>query len=584
MQPNGSPTSVRYAVVAVTALMSVLLYLDRFCISFAATFIKQDLGLTDWQISLFLSAFFWTYALGQVPSGWLTDRFGSRLMLTSYVLLWSLFTVLTGTASVFFVLLILRFGFGLAQAGAYPTGASIIGKWVPFPRRGLASSIVALGGRVGGFLAMFATGYLIVLLTTAAPASVAPRDILNGPRFCYELQENARSPTLGAVAAKILPAMSPRARQVIDRQANDYREALESRPAAGSGSNENVAPQVAAVPAAELQLLADDVNRLIAQSNFFDAAAAELSLEREASRLLAKSELTDRQNGRLNRFVLESLHPDSLRKLYVAGWRRMMFIYGSLGLLVCGLIWWITRDRPAEHPRCNDAEVKLIEDDPRMMTTRGRGKVGRPPIKQLLCSRSIWLDCVAQWCTNVGWVFVMTWAPKYFEEVHQAPVETRAWMTSIPPLVGWAGMLLGGGLTDYLVKKVGLRWGRALPMSLSRFLAMGAYIVCLFQPSAWLAVAMLSIVTFATNLGTGAGWAFKQDVGGRHVGSVLGWGNMWGNLGAAVATIVLGLIVGETQNWEGAFFTCAMAFLIAGIACLGINATIPIAPEEEPDK
>ena len=72
--PATRPTAVRYLVVGVTSLMSVLLYLDRFCVSFAEGFIQADLGLTDVQSGWMLSAFFWTYALAQVPTGWLTDR------------------------------------------------------------------------------------------------------------------------------------------------------------------------------------------------------------------------------------------------------------------------------------------------------------------------------------------------------------------------------------------------------------------------------------------------------------------------------------------------------------------------------
>lgn len=143
--PPSSPTRVRYLVVAVAALMAVLLYLDRFCISFAEVFIKEDLGLTDGQVGWMLSAFFWAYALSQVPSGWLTDRFGPRIMLTTYVLGWSLLTGLTGMVASFWSLILVRFGFGIAQAGAYPTGASIIGKWMPVSARATASSIVSVG-------------------------------------------------------------------------------------------------------------------------------------------------------------------------------------------------------------------------------------------------------------------------------------------------------------------------------------------------------------------------------------------------------------------------------------------------------
>ncbi|MEO8495869.1 MAG: MFS transporter, partial [Planctomycetota bacterium] len=182
------PTRVRHLVVASAFLMSALLYLDRYCVSIAAVYMQQDLGLTDQQVGQMLGAFFLTYALGQVPAGWLNDRFGSRLMLTIYIISWSLFTGLTGAAGAFGALLLLRYGFGLAQSGAYPTAASVVSKWVPLQTRGRASGIIAVGGRVGGVLAMFATGYLLIWLTPAStPTHLSHKDILDGNLACVEL-------------------------------------------------------------------------------------------------------------------------------------------------------------------------------------------------------------------------------------------------------------------------------------------------------------------------------------------------------------------------------------------------------------
>jgi nitrate/nitrite transporter NarK len=88
------------------------------------------------------------------------------------------------------------------------------------------------------------------------------------------------------------------------------------------------------------------------------------------------------------------------------------------------------------------------------------------------------------------------------------------------------------------------------------------------------------MVAFATDLGVAAVWAFCQDVGGRHVGSVLGWGNMWGNLGAAISPPLLNQMIGKDGSWDLAFAVCAFSFLVSGIAALGIDATQPIVPEE----
>ncbi len=93
-------------------------------------------------------------------------------------------------------------------------------------------------------------------------------------------------------------------------------------------------------------------------------------------------------------------------------------------------------------------------------------------------------------------------------------------------LVGCLGMLGGGRLADSLVRKLGLRWGRRLPWVCSWFLGMCDFLTCPWLDSPWGVTIALSLVAFSTDLGTAAGWAFFQDVGGRYVGSVLGWGNM----------------------------------------------------------
>ena len=567
--PQG-PSRVRHLVVASAFLMSALLYLDRFCISIAEVYIQQDLGLTDKQVGAMLSAFFWTYALGQVPAGWMTDRFGSRLMLTIYILAWSLLTGLTGAAGVFGALLLLRFGFGFAQAGAYPTAASMISKWMPLQARGRASGIIAVGGRVGGFLALFATGYALIWLTPAStPAELSTSDILDGSRLCVELTETSAPPTAeDLVQNRVLASFSSSAQELVKRYAHK-RDAAD--------------PPPGPFPAEARSELANELSQIIRQPGYFEPAELKgISLEKEAARLLRKptAELSEQQSQRLNRLVLEGLHRKSIKKIYVAGWRPMMFAYGSLGLFVAGLVWWSSRNTPSQHPWCNQEEVALIRGG-RSSSDAASKKLGGVPIVPLLRSRSMWLCCASQWFTNIGWVFLMTWAPRYFLSVHKVSVEELALMVSIPPLVGWAGMLSGGGVTDWLVDRVGLRWGRGLPMSLSRFTAMAAYLACWASPSPWFAVAMFSIVAFSTDFGTPSIWAYMQDAGGRHVGSILGWGNMWGNLGAAVTPPLLIRIVGETERWDLAFLTCATAFLLSGLAAAGINATIPIVVDDD---
>ena len=587
MNQTERPTNVRHVVVAAAFLMSVLLYLHRFCISVAQTYIQEDLNLTNGQVYWMLSAFFWTYALGQVPAGWLTDRFGSRIMLTSYILLWSLFTGLTGAASAFAAILLLRFGFGFAQAGAYPTAASVVSKWVPFQSRGTASGIISMGGRVGAVFAMFVTGYLLVWFTPAStPPTLDSASIMDEWRLCHELAERGENETkVSQLRQRCFQQLTTDGQAFVQRHADGYALALEDeqqRLAMAGETVEDAAPNLDPIPQDDLAVLLREMNRVIESPSFFEADdLKDINVENEARRLARReSELSDAEIHRMNRLVLEGLHRKSIKKLYIAGWRPLMFLYGSLGLIVAAVIWWSCHKTPASHPRCNAAEAELIAGDSKT-SPKTEGKVSGVPLLPLITSVSMWLCCLSQWFTNIGWAFLMLLAPRYFTNEHQLSIETVGLLSAIPPIAGGLGMFSGGTVTDRMVRIVGLRWGRVLPITVSRFVAMGAYIVCLFDPSPTVAVVMFACVAFFTGIGTPAMWAFNQDVGGKYVGSVLGWGNMWGNFGAAVTPHLLGWVVGSPERWDYVFGTCAAAFFVSGIVALGINATIPIVRDDD---
>ena len=93
----------------------------------------------------------------------LADRFGVRLMLSTYLAIWSLLTGLMGFAQGFLMLVLFRLGCGLFEAGAYPACAGLIRRWIPYERRGMASGIVSFGGRIGGTVAPLATAYLMLM-------------------------------------------------------------------------------------------------------------------------------------------------------------------------------------------------------------------------------------------------------------------------------------------------------------------------------------------------------------------------------------------------------------------------------------
>jgi len=154
----------RYILIFTTFLLSLLLYIDRICISTAKTPITNDLSLTDTQMGWVLSIFAVGYALFQIPFGILADKMGPRLILTFVVTLWSLFTGLTGLATTFVFLLFVRLLFGAGEAGAFPGIARVIYTWIPMNERGIVQGINFAGSRLGAAFALPIIAWLIVTI------------------------------------------------------------------------------------------------------------------------------------------------------------------------------------------------------------------------------------------------------------------------------------------------------------------------------------------------------------------------------------------------------------------------------------
>jgi MFS transporter, ACS family, glucarate transporter len=155
LELNGAPMSMRPTRARRTMLGFALgamavAYLDRVCISTAAPAMKAELGLDDAQMGYVFSAFTLAYALFEVPSGWLADRFGARVTLTRIVLWWSAMTAATGAARGFASLVAVRLLFGMGEAGVLPSLARAFGRWLPARERGRAFGLTIMAAALGG--------------------------------------------------------------------------------------------------------------------------------------------------------------------------------------------------------------------------------------------------------------------------------------------------------------------------------------------------------------------------------------------------------------------------------------------------
>jgi MFS family permease len=139
----------QHRVLGMLSLLAVITYVDRICIAVAGPRMQDDLGISPEAWGWVSSIFFISYGAFEIPSGLLGDRIGPRKVLTRIVVWWSAFTTLTGTVASYPWLLVVRFCFGMGEAGAYPNASTVIGRWIPAPHRARAWGIVWMTSQVG---------------------------------------------------------------------------------------------------------------------------------------------------------------------------------------------------------------------------------------------------------------------------------------------------------------------------------------------------------------------------------------------------------------------------------------------------
>ncbi|MFC5832695.1 MFS transporter [Nonomuraea insulae] len=124
-------------------------YLDRSSLSVASTYMQDELGFDQTMKGILLSSFFWTYAIFQLPSGWLLDKFGPRVIYPIAVVWWSLWTAATALTHGVGTLMIARLGLGMGEAPVQPANIKVVAAWFPRRERALASSLFDTGQQIG---------------------------------------------------------------------------------------------------------------------------------------------------------------------------------------------------------------------------------------------------------------------------------------------------------------------------------------------------------------------------------------------------------------------------------------------------
>jgi MFS transporter, ACS family, D-galactonate transporter len=249
------------------------------------------------------------------------------------------------------------------------------------------------------------------------------------------------------------------------------------------------------------------------------------------------------------------------------GWRSLFYIVGGLGI-VFGLVFWALYRDPHEHKRVGQAELDLI--------AAGGGSTAKPipvpftlaNIGKLLSKRQIAGASIGQFCSNSTLVFFLTWFPSYLADERGMTFIKAGWMASLPYIAASVGVLLGGFVSDRIIRSTGnATLGRKLPI-IAGLLMTSTMIAANYVESNTLVIAIMSFAFFGQGM-CNLGWTLISDVAPKSmVGLTGGVFNLCANLAGIATPIVIGVIVQATGSFYG-----ALAY-VAALGLVGVAAYV----------
>src|SRR5437764_7589729 len=156
---------MRYGVLTLLCLATVIAYVHRSAISIPSKRIEAELGLGPEGMGLEMGTWYWAYAVCQLPAGWLADRWGGRRALLLFAVLWSALTGMVGLAAGLPGLLLIWGLMGAAQAGLFPCATKAIGALFPATERAFASGMLACCMSLGWAVAPLVTAWYLTFVS-----------------------------------------------------------------------------------------------------------------------------------------------------------------------------------------------------------------------------------------------------------------------------------------------------------------------------------------------------------------------------------------------------------------------------------
>jgi len=252
------------------------------------------------------------------------------------------------------------------------------------------------------------------------------------------------------------------------------------------------------------------------------------------------------------------------------GWRSLFYFVGAIGV-VFGLIWYAAYRDPQHSARVNQTELDLIA------AGGGLANGGKVTIHfswrnvfKLLSKRQILGASIGQFCGNSTLVFFLTWFPSYLADERGMNWLKSGYAASLPYLAASVGVLVGGAVSDQLIRRTGsATLGRKLPV-IAGLLLSALIITANFVSDNAVVIGIMSVAFFGQGMAN-LGWTLISDVAPEnHIGLTGGVFNLCANVAGIITPSLIGIIIARTGSFYGALAYVGALGLVGAAAYIFI--------------
>jgi ACS family glucarate transporter-like MFS transporter len=265
---------------------------------------------------------------------------------------------------------------------------------------------------------------------------------------------------------------------------------------------------------------------------------------------------------------------------HAVGWSHVFFFMGGLGIIL-SFVWVKVIHDPKDHPGVNQAELDYMEAGGALinMDQKSAKKIAVKgeklfQVKQLLKSRMMIGVYLGQYCINAITYFFITWFPVYLVQARGMSILKAGMVASVPAICGFLGGVLGGVISDYLMRRTdNLTFARKAPIVVGMLLSI-SMVACNYVDTEWMVVGIMAFAFFGKGLGA-LGWAVMADTAPKEISGLSGGlFNMFGNVSGIITPIAIGYIIGSTGSFNGALIYVGIHALLAVVSYVFIVGKI----------